>query len=97
MYTVMTLYKKFRHQDGLGNGDVKLYAAASAWLGLDLLPELILISAVVGGFVYFVSWAYYEKILRVSESPLIKENNYIPYGPAIAVATLILFHVNIVQ
>jgi len=64
---------------------------------LDLLPELILISAVVGGFVYFVSWAYYEKILRVSESPLIKENNYIPYGPAIAVATLILFHVNIVQ
>lgn len=49
MYSVMTLYKKFRHQDGLGYGDVKLYAAVSAWLGLDFIPELIFISAVLGG------------------------------------------------
>lgn len=97
MYSVMVIYEKIRHQDGLGYGDVKLYAAVSAWIGLDLLPELILISAVLGGFFYLAAWAYYEKILRVSESPLIKENKYIPFGPAIAVAALILFHVSVVQ
>lgn len=97
MYSVMALYKKIRHQDGLGYGDVKLYAAVSAWIGLDLLPELILISAVLGGFFYLAAWAYYEKILRVSESPLIKENKYIPFGPAIALAALILFHISVVQ
>lgn len=96
MYGVMALYKKVRHQDGLGYGDVKLYAAVSAWLGLDLLPELILISAVLGGFFYLATWGYYEKVLRVSESPLVSENNYIPFGPAIALAALILFHVSIV-
>ncbi|QLK62104.1 prepilin peptidase [Enterobacteriaceae bacterium Kacie_13] len=97
MYGVMEIYKKVRHQDGLGYGDVKLYAAVSAWLGLDLLPELILISAVLGGFFYLTAWAYYEKILRVSQSPLIKENKYIPFGPAIALAALILFHISVVQ
>lgn len=97
MYSVMTIYEKIRHQDGLGYGDVKLYAAVSAWIGLDLLPELILISAVLGGFFYLAAWAYFEKILRVSESPFIKENKYIPFGPAIALAALILFHVSVVQ
>ncbi|WP_232776729.1 A24 family peptidase [Rahnella sp. AA] len=96
-YTVMVLYEKLRHKEGLGYGDVKLYAAVSAWLGLDFLPELILISAVLGGFFYLVMWGYYEKVLRVSESPLVKENNYIPFGPAIAVAALILFHVSVVS
>lgn len=96
MYGVMTLYKKFRGHDGLGNGDVKLYAAVSAWLGLDLLPELILISSVVGGFFYLAAWGYYEKILHVSDSPFTQENKYIPFGPAIALAGLILFHICIV-
>lgn len=96
MLSVLELYKKIRGQDGLGNGDVKLYSAISAWLGLDLLPQLILISSVIGCVFYLVVRVYYSAILRVSENPFITENKAIPFGPAIALAALILFHENIV-
>lgn len=95
MFSVMTLYKMIRGQDGLGNGDVKLYSAVSAWLGLDLLPQLILISSILGCVFYLVVRVYYAVKPGDTEKPFITEDKAVPFGPAIALTALILFHVNV--
>lgn len=41
-------YRRLRHREGLGMGDVKLIAALGAWLGWQALPPLILGAAVIG-------------------------------------------------
>jgi leader peptidase (prepilin peptidase)/N-methyltransferase len=38
-------YRRWRHRDGLGQGDAKLLAAGGAWLGLAALPNVLLIGA----------------------------------------------------
>jgi leader peptidase (prepilin peptidase)/N-methyltransferase len=46
-----TVYQGFRvltGKEGMGYGDFKLLAALGAWLGWQVLPEIILISSVVG-------------------------------------------------
>jgi leader peptidase (prepilin peptidase)/N-methyltransferase len=95
MFSVMKLYKMIRSQDGLGNGDVKLYSAVSAWLGLDLLPQLILISSILGCVFYLVVRVYYAVKPGDTEKLFITEDKAVPFGPAIALAALILFHVNV--
>ena len=41
-------YRRFRGREGLGLGDVKLLAAAGAWVGWDGLPSIVLIGAMLG-------------------------------------------------
>jgi leader peptidase (prepilin peptidase)/N-methyltransferase len=41
------LYRAWRGRVGLGRGDAKLLAALGAWLGLERLPLLILVAALV--------------------------------------------------
>lgn len=41
------IYRAWRGRDGLGWGDVKLIAALGAWLGLAVLPWLVLIAALL--------------------------------------------------
>lgn len=45
---VALAYERVRGREGLGYGDVKLYAAAGAWLGWQGLPSVLLIGAVTG-------------------------------------------------
>lgn len=40
-----SLFFRLRRQEGLGLGDAKLLAAAGAWLGFEVLPMVVLISA----------------------------------------------------
>ena len=41
-----------RHgQEGLGLGDAKLFAASGSWLGVGLLPYVLLVAS-LGGLVY---------------------------------------------
>jgi len=42
------LYRHLRQRDGLGFGDVKLLAAAGAWVRAAALPSVVLIAAVSG-------------------------------------------------
>lgn len=42
------LYQRWRGRDGLGLGDVKLMAAAGAWVSSEGLPSVVLIGALVG-------------------------------------------------
>lgn len=42
------LYRAWRGRAGLGRGDAKLLAGLGAWLGLEALPSLVLLAAVLG-------------------------------------------------
>lgn len=44
LYAIAIAYKHVRHRDGLGMGDVKLVAAAGAWVGLQSLSGVLLIA-----------------------------------------------------
>jgi leader peptidase (prepilin peptidase) / N-methyltransferase len=45
---VSFLYRYLRGREGLGFGDVKLFAAAGAWVRLDGLPSVLLIGSLLG-------------------------------------------------
>ncbi len=48
LWTVFWCFKLVTGKEGMGYGDFKLLAALGAWLGWQLLPIIILLSAVVG-------------------------------------------------
>jgi leader peptidase (prepilin peptidase) / N-methyltransferase len=51
LWTVYQLFKLATGKEGMGYGDFKLLAAIGAWLGWQLLPLVILLSAAVGSVV----------------------------------------------
>lgn len=103
IWTVQLWYRLLRGHEGLGSGDAKLFAAASAWVGLSQLPWLILFSAVFGGLLYGIKKFYQRKIPvpvvdRIPEQDADHSDNevpggefYIPFGPAIAITTLLIY------
>lgn len=46
LFALALTYKRIRHRDGLGLGDVKLFAAAGAWVGLENLSSVLLIACI---------------------------------------------------
>jgi leader peptidase (prepilin peptidase) / N-methyltransferase len=77
-----SLYKVFKlvtGKEGMGYGDFKLFAALGAWLGWQLLPLVILLSALVGSVVGIALIAFGG---RSSQSA-------IPFGPYLAGAGFI--------
>lgn len=51
LWSVYWLFKLIRGKEGMGYGDFKLLAALGAWLGWQLLPLIIILSATVGAVV----------------------------------------------
>ncbi len=51
LWSVYWLFKLVTGKEGMGYGDFKLLAALGAWLGWQMLPLIILLSAVVGALV----------------------------------------------
>ncbi len=79
LWSVYWLFKLLTGKDGMGEGDFKLLAALGAWLGWQALPQIILLSALVGAIVG-------------SSLIIIKgrdKNIPIPFGPYLAGAGLI--------
>lgn len=72
-----SIFKTITGKDGLGQGDFKLLAALGCWLGWQMLPVVVIISAVLGVIFAII------KMTISGESP---RNNPIPYGPFLAVA-----------
>jgi prepilin peptidase CpaA len=70
---------------GMGMGDVKLVAAIGAWIGPQQLLLAIFVTAMAGG-VMALGWAIYGKFVGD-----VWKSRKIPYGPAIAIGTLISF------
>ena len=51
LWSVYQLFKLITGKEGMGYGDFKLLAALGAWLGIQAVPMIILMSAVVGAIV----------------------------------------------
>ena len=48
LWALRAVYSRLRHTEGLGLGDVKLFAAAGAWVGPGALASVLLIAGVSG-------------------------------------------------
>ena len=79
LWSVYWLFKLATGKEGMGYGDFKLLAAIGAWLGWPLLPQVILLSSLVGAFVGIV-------LIVLARHG---RNVPIPFGPYLAAAGLI--------
>jgi len=82
LWSVYWLFKLATGKEGMGYGDFKLLAALGAWLGWQLLPAIILLSAVVGAVVGIV-------LIVLAKHG---RNVPIPFGPYLAGAGLIALY-----
>ena len=76
LWTVYHAFRLVTGKEGMGYGDFKLLGAFGAWLGWNMLPLIILLSAVVGAIVGIALIA-----LRGHD-----RNIPIPFGPYLAAA-----------
>ena len=79
LWCVYWAFKLATGKEGMGYGDFKLLAALGAWLGWQLLPLIILISAAVGAVVGLVGIVVAGR----------DKGARIPFGPYLAAAGLI--------
>jgi leader peptidase (prepilin peptidase)/N-methyltransferase len=79
---VAAVYHRLRNRPGLGLGDAKLLAVSGAWLGAELLPEVLL-------------WASGAALICVLSAALRggapSAGDAIPFGPFLAFATWVLW------
>jgi len=85
-------YAWFSKREGLGGGDVKLYTACAAWLGLGHVAELMLGSAVLGVLVFTLRGLF--RAITSSRNDVVADP-YMPFGPAIAATALLILHMEV--
>lgn len=76
LWSVATLFRLVTGKEGMGYGDFKLLAALGAWLGWQMLPLIITLSAAVGSI---AGIAAITLLRRSHQQP-------IPFGPYLATA-----------
>jgi len=76
LWSVYWVFKLLTGKEGMGYGDFKLLAALGAWTGITMLPQIILISSVVGVVLAFI-------LMAVNRH---KASNPLPFGPYLAIA-----------
>lgn len=76
LWTVYHLFRIVTGKEGMGYGDFKLLAALGAWTGFIYLPQIILISSIVGSIIG-ISMMVFGRT---------KQQQPIPFGPYLAVA-----------
>ncbi len=76
LWSVYHLFKLITGKEGMGYGDFKLFAALGAWLGWQMLPLIILLSAFTGAVVGIT--------LIIARGR--DKNIPIPFGPYLAAA-----------
>ena len=76
LWSVFWIFKLVTGKEGMGYGDFKLLAALGAWLGIQSLPLIILLSSVVGAI------AGIAGIIILGRD----KNLPIPFGPYLAAA-----------
>lgn len=75
-WVVFHLFKILTGKEGMGHGDFKLMALLGAWLGWQYLPQIVLVSTLVGSI-----FGIAIMVARKAKSDLA-----IPFGPYIAMA-----------
>ncbi|WP_369799005.1 A24 family peptidase [Cellvibrio sp. pealriver] len=81
LWSVYKLFKMLTGKEGMGYGDFKLLAALGAWMGWQMLPQIILLSSLVGAVIGI------SMILIRGRD----KNIPIPFGPYLAIAGWIAF------
>lgn len=81
LWLVYHLFKLITGKEGMGYGDFKLLAALGAWMGWQMLPQIILLSSLVGAVIGIAM-----VLLRGRD-----KNSPIPFGPYLAIAGWIAF------
>ena len=75
-------FRRVRGRDGIGMGDAKFLAGAGAWLGWRGLPFVLLFAALFGLAYVGLRAAFGRKLERADE---------LPFGPALAGATFVVW------
>ena len=81
LWSIYKLFKLLTGKEGMGYGDFKLLAALGAWMGWQMLPQIILLSSLVGTII-----GISMIILKRQE-----KGTAIPFGPYLAIAGWIAF------
>ena len=81
LWSVYKLFKLLTGKEGMGYGDFKLLAALGAWMGWQMLPQIILLSSLVGAAI-----GISMIVIRGRD-----KNIPIPFGPYLAIAGWIAF------
>ena len=76
-WSIAKAYTLSTKKEGIGYGDFKLYALFGAWIGLFMLPQIIIISSFLAIFSALMAKLIFNRSLL---------SNPIPYGPFIAIA-----------
>lgn len=74
LFTVAWLYERWRGIAGLGLGDAKLFAAGGAWVGIYLLPMVLLIASALALMVVAAAraaGAEFDRGTRVAFGPFL--------------------------
>ena len=74
LWSIYWIFRILTGKEGMGYGDFKLLAALGAWLGWQILPIIILISALLGA------------LAGISYMFIRKKNLAFPFGPYLAIA-----------
>lgn len=76
LWIIFQLFKIATGKEGMGHGDFKLLALFGAWLGWQLLPQIIVVSTVLGSIVGL-------GLMLIKKA---RSDHAIPFGPYIAFA-----------
>ena len=76
LWSVFWLFKLLTGKEGMGHGDFKLLALFGAWLGWQYLPQIILLSSLVGAVIGISMMIFLGR----------DRNIPIPFGPYLAIA-----------
>ena len=88
-YAIDNIFGFLTGGNGIGLGDIKLYSAISAWIGISMIPYLALYSSLAGIFMFAFS------SLRKKNKSVSKEKDGIPFAPAILIAAITVLATNI--
>ncbi len=81
LWSIYKLFKLITGKEGMGYGDFKLLAALGAWMGWMMLPQIILLSSLVGATIG-IAMIFIRRHDRSIP---------IPFGPYLAIAGWIAF------
>lgn len=87
LWSIYQLFRLITGKEGMGYGDFKLLSALGAWLGWQMLPLIVLLSAVVGAAVgiSLIVFKRHERSVPIPFGPYLAAAGWIAmlYGPQI--------------